>query len=165
MTMVENPTQSLRKHVRRIHDPRKVNQDDVLHKSQMLKCKISDFYMTRAISGSTVIDNLDRGIVVFVDRSGLSLSVPQFMKNESQIFGDFHGSISSDEFGFCRALCTDGLRTRAMRVRRRTDRSLARSHTPSHSLNNSTSYYMNDKGSSHSFLLLNACYHTTLSLL
>jgi len=107
MTMVENPTQGFRKHIRRIHNSKKVNQDDVLHKSPMPKCKISHFYMTRAISGSTVIDNLDCGIVVFVDGSGLSLSVPQFMKNESQIFGDFYGSISSYEFGFCGALGTD----------------------------------------------------------
>jgi len=96
-----------REHVRRIHDARKVNQNDVLHKSPMRQCKLSDFYMTRAISGSTMVDNLDRRIVVFVDRSGLGLSVPQFMKNESQIFGDFHGSISSYEFGFRGALCTE----------------------------------------------------------
>jgi len=113
MTMVENPTQRcFRKHVRRIHDSRKVNQDDVLHELPMLKCKMSDFHMTRGISGSTVIDNLDRGIIVFVDASGLSLSAPQFVKNESQIFGDFCGGISSDEFGFRGALCTDGLRAR-----------------------------------------------------
>jgi len=49
-------------------------------------------------------------------------------------------------------------------VRRRTDGSLAGSHTPRHSLNNSTSQ-MNNKGCSHSFLLLNACHHATLSLL
>ena len=114
MTMVENPTKGLRKHICRIHDSRKVSQDDVLHKLPMLKCKISDFYRTRAIGGLTVIDNLDCGIVVFIDGSGLSLSVPQFMKNESQIFGDFCGSISSNEFGFCGALCTDGLRARAI---------------------------------------------------
>ena len=107
VTVVEYPTECFCEHVRRIHDSWKVNQDDVLHESPMLKCKISDFYMTRAISGSTVIDNLDCGIVVFVDGSGLSLSVPQFMKNESQIFGDFYGSISSYEFGFCGALGTD----------------------------------------------------------
>ena len=104
MTMAENPTQGLCKHVRGIHDSGEVDQDDILHKSPMLKCKISDFDMTRAISGSTVIDDLDRGIVVFADGSGPSLSVPQFMKNESQIFGDCCGSISSNEFGFCRAL-------------------------------------------------------------
>jgi len=42
--------------------------------------------------------------------------------------------------------------------------SLARSHTPSHSLNNSTSQ-VNNKGSSHSPLMFNACCHTTLSSL
>jgi len=36
MTMVENPTQGFRKHIRRIYDSRKVNQNDVLHKSPML---------------------------------------------------------------------------------------------------------------------------------
>jgi len=112
--MVENPTQSLCKHIRRIHDSRKVDQDDVLHKLPMLKCKISDFDMTRAISGSTVVDDLDRGIVVFVDGSGLSLSVPQFMKNESQTFGNFCCGIRSDEFSLCRAMCTDGLCARAI---------------------------------------------------
>jgi len=100
MAMVENPTQGLCKHIRRIHNSRKVDQDDILHKSPMLKCKIPDFDMTRAISGSTVIDNLDRRIVVFIDGSRLRLSAPQFMKNESQIVGDFCGSISSNEFGF-----------------------------------------------------------------
>ena len=107
MTMVENPTQCFRKHVRRIHDSRKVNQDNVLHKLPMLKCKISDFDMSRAIGGSTVIGDLDRGIVVFVDGSGLSLRAPQFVKNELQMFGDFCGSISSYEFGFRGALCAD----------------------------------------------------------
>jgi len=79
MTMVDYPSKSFRKHVCQIHDSRKVNQDDVLHKSPMLKCKISDLDMTRAISRSTVIDDLDRGIVVFIDGSRLSLSVPQLM--------------------------------------------------------------------------------------
>jgi len=49
--------------------------------------------MTRAISGLTVVDDLDRGIIVFVDGSRLSLSVPQLVKNELQIFGDFCGGI------------------------------------------------------------------------
>jgi len=78
MTMVEDPTQRLCKHIRGIHDSRKVNQDDVLHQSPMLKCKVSDFNMSRAISGSTMIDDLDRGIVIFVDGCRLSLSAPQF---------------------------------------------------------------------------------------
>jgi len=59
VTMVEHPTECFGECVRRIHDSRKVNQN-VLHESPMLKCKISDFHMTRAISRSTVIDNLDR---------------------------------------------------------------------------------------------------------
>jgi len=112
--MVEDPTQCFCKHVRGIHDSRKVNQDDILHKSPMLKCKISDFDMSRAISGSTMIDDLDRGIVVFVDGCRLCLSVPQFVKNETQIFGDFCSSISGYEFGFHGALCTDRLSARAI---------------------------------------------------
>jgi len=68
MTMVEDPTQCFGKHIRRIHDSRKVNQDDVLHQSPMLKCKVSDLDMWRAISGSTMIDNLDRGIVVLINK-------------------------------------------------------------------------------------------------
>jgi len=83
MTMVEYPTECFCEHVHRIHDSRKVNQNDVFHESPMLKCKMSDFHMTRAISGSTVIDNLDRGIVVFIYGSRLGLSVPQLVKNES----------------------------------------------------------------------------------
>jgi len=58
MTMVENPTQSLCKHVRGVHNSRKVNQDNGLHWSPMLKCETPNLYMTRAISGLTVIDNL-----------------------------------------------------------------------------------------------------------
>jgi len=65
MTMVECPTEGFREHVRRIHDSGKVNQNDVLHESPMLKCKMSDFHMTRAISGSTVVGDLDCRIVVF----------------------------------------------------------------------------------------------------
>jgi len=34
--VVEDPTECFREHVRRIHDFRKVNQDDVLHESPML---------------------------------------------------------------------------------------------------------------------------------
>ena len=107
MTMVEYPTECLCEHVRRIHDSRKVNQNDVLHESPMLKCKMSDFHMMRAISGSTVVDNLDRGIVVFVDGSRLSLSVPQLVKNESQIFADFCDGIGCYEFSFRGAMCAD----------------------------------------------------------
>jgi len=107
ITMVENPTEGFREHVHMIHCSRKVNQDDVLHKSPMLKCKISEFHMTRVISGATVVDNLDRGIVVFVDGSRLGLSVPQFVKNESQTFGDFCCSIGSYEFSFRGTLHTD----------------------------------------------------------
>ena len=114
MTMVEYPTECFREHVRRIHDSRKVNQNDVLHESPMLKCKISDFHMTRAISGSTVVDNLDRGIVVFVDGCRLSLSVSQFVKNESQIVGDFCSGIGCDEFAFCGALRANRLCARTI---------------------------------------------------
>jgi len=114
VTVVEHPTKCFREHVRRIHDSRKVDQDDVLHESPMLKRKTSDFHMTRAISGSTVIDNLDRGIVVFVDGCRLSLSVSQFVKNESQMFGYFCGGVGCNELGFIRALCTNRLRARAI---------------------------------------------------
>jgi len=114
MTMVENPTQCFCEHVCGIHDSRKVHQNDVVHKPPMLQCKISDFYMTRAISGSTVLDNLDRQVVVFVDGSGLSLSVTQFMKNKSQTFGDFCGSICGYEFCFRGTLRTDMLCARTI---------------------------------------------------
>jgi len=114
ITMVEYPTESFREHVRRIHDSRKVNQNDVLHESPMLKCKISDFRMTRAISGSTVVDNLDRGVVVFVDGSRLSLSVPQLVKNESQILGDFCCGTGCYEFSFRGTLRADGLCARTI---------------------------------------------------
>jgi len=36
VTMVEDPTESLRKHIGWIHDSRKVNQNDVPHKAPML---------------------------------------------------------------------------------------------------------------------------------
>jgi len=114
MTMVEDPTQRLGKHIRRIHDSRKVNQDDILHQSPMLKSKVSDFDMWRAISGSTMIDDLDGGIVIFIDGCRLSLSASQFGKNETQILGDFCGRISSYEFSFRGALCTDRLSARAI---------------------------------------------------
>jgi len=114
MTMVEYPTECFREHVRRIHDSRKVNQNDVLHESPMLNCKISDLHMTRAISGLTVVDNLDRGIVVLIDGSRLSLSVPQLMKNESQILGDFCCGIGCDEFSFRGTLRTNRLCARTI---------------------------------------------------
>jgi len=114
MTMVEDTTQCFGKHIRRIHDSRKVNQDYILHQSPMLKCKVSDLNMSRAISGSTMIDNLDPGIVVLVDGWRLSLSAPQFMKNETQTLGDLRGWISSYEFSFRGALCTDRLSARAI---------------------------------------------------
>jgi len=60
VTVVEHPTECFREHVHRIHDSRKGNQNDVLHKSPVLKCKTHDFHMTRAIRRSTVIDNFDR---------------------------------------------------------------------------------------------------------
>jgi len=60
VTVVEYPPECFREHVRRIHDSRKVNQNDVLHMLPVLKCKMPDFHMTRAICRSTVIDNLDR---------------------------------------------------------------------------------------------------------
>jgi len=107
MTMVEYPTEGFREHVRRIDDSRKVNQNDVLHESPMLRCNISDFRMTRESSGLTVVDDLDRGIVVFVDGSRLSLSVPQLVKNESQIFADFCDGIGCYEFSFRGAMCAD----------------------------------------------------------
>jgi len=107
--MVENPTQCFGEHIRWIYDSRKVNQYDVLHKSPVLKCKIPDFDMTGAISWPIVIDNLDHRVVVFVYGTRLSLSIPQLMKNETQILHDFCGSICGDKFGFCGTLCTDGL--------------------------------------------------------
>jgi len=114
VTVVEYPTECFCEHIRRIHNSWKVDQDDVLHESPMLKCKISDFHMTRTIRGLTVIDNLDRGIILFVDGCRLSLSVTQFVKNESQLFGDFRGGIGCDEFGFRGALCTNRLCARTI---------------------------------------------------
>ena len=114
VTVVEHPTECFREHIRRIHDSGKVNQNDVLHKSPVLKCKIPDFHMTRTIRGSTVVDNLDCGIVVFVYGGRLSLSVSQFVKNESQVFGDFCCGICCNEFGFRGALRTNGLRARTI---------------------------------------------------
>jgi len=114
MAMVKDPTQCFGKHIRRIHDSGKVNQDDILHQSPMLKCKVSDLDISRVISGSTMIDDLDRRIVVLIDGCRLSLSVPQFVKNESQILGDLRGCISSYELGFRGALCTDRLSARAI---------------------------------------------------
>jgi len=70
--------------------------------------------MTRAISGSTVIDNLDRGIVAFIYGSRLGLSVPQLVKNELQIFGDLGRRIGCYEFGFCGTLRTNGLCARTI---------------------------------------------------
>jgi len=70
--------------------------------------------MTRAISGSTMVDDLDCRIVVFLDGGRLSLSVTQFMKNETQVFGDFGGSICRNEFGLRGALRTDGLCARTI---------------------------------------------------
>jgi len=76
MAMVEYPAQRLCEHIRRIHDSRKVNQDDVLHKSPVLKSKISDFDVTRTIRWPTVIDNLDGRVIVLIYGSRLGLSVP-----------------------------------------------------------------------------------------
>ena len=83
MPMMKNPSQCLCKHISRIHDSREMDQDNVLHKSPVLECKIPDLYMTRVISGSTVIDNLDCRVIVFIDGCRLSLSVSQLMKNET----------------------------------------------------------------------------------
>jgi len=114
MTMVEDPTQCLGEHIHGIHDSGKVHQDDILHWSPMLKCKACDFDMSRVISRSTKIDDLDRGIVVFVDGCRLSLSAPQFVKNETQTLGDFRGCIGTCEFSCRGALHTDRLNARAM---------------------------------------------------
>jgi len=75
VSMMEYPSQRLREHIRRIHDSRKVDQDDVLHKSPVLKSKISNLDVTRAIRWSTVIDDLDGRIIVFINGSRLGLSV------------------------------------------------------------------------------------------
>jgi len=62
MPLVENLTQGFGEHVCSIHDPRKVNQDDVFHESSMLHCKTSDFDMTRTIGGTIAlaVDDPDR---------------------------------------------------------------------------------------------------------
>jgi len=69
--------------------------------------------MTRVISRSIVIDNLDHRVIVLADGSRLKLSVSQFMKNEVQVFCDFSGSICGNKFSFCGALCTNRLCARA----------------------------------------------------
>ena len=114
MPMMQYPSQCFGKHVRRIDYSREVNQYDVSHKSPMLKCKISDFYMTRAISWSVVIDDLDRRVIVLIDGSGLRLGVAKLMKDEAEILRDLCSSIGSDEFCFSRALRTDGLSARSV---------------------------------------------------
>ena len=111
---MQHPSQCFGKHVRWIDDTREVNQYDVFHKSPMLKGKISDFYMTRAISRSIVIDDLDRRVIVLIDGSGLRLGVAKFMKYESEILRDLCSSIGSDEFCFGRTLRTDGLSVRSI---------------------------------------------------
>jgi len=77
-----------------------MNEDDVLHEPPVLWCKMPDFNMTRAISWSIVVDDLDHQIVVLTNGSRLSLSMSCFMKNELKAFGCFHCSISCNQFHF-----------------------------------------------------------------
>ena len=79
VAMVEYPTQSLGEHIRRIDDTGQMNQDYVLHESPVLKRKVPNFDMTRAISRSVVIDDLDSRIVVLINWCGLRLSITQFV--------------------------------------------------------------------------------------
>ena len=84
---MQNPAESFSKHISWIDHSWKMFHDNVAKKSPVLKCEKSDLDVARSFSGATVIDNLDRRIIIFVDRSGCALSVTQFMKDESEILG------------------------------------------------------------------------------
>jgi hypothetical protein len=80
----------------------------------MLKGKEANLNVTRSIGGAIVVDNLDSRVIVFIDRSGLLLSVPEFMKNEAKVLRNLGRCIGSNELSFCGALCTYRLSARAV---------------------------------------------------
>ena len=106
MSMMEHPTQRLGEHIRRIDHTRQMNQDYIPHESPVLKCEVPNFDVTRAISRSVVIDDLDSRIVVFVNGCRLRLSITQLVKNESKVLGDFRSCIGSDQLCLSLTLST-----------------------------------------------------------
>ena len=72
---MEYPSQCFGEHVGRIDDAGQMDHDNVVHSPPMLQGEVTNLDVSRAISRTTVIDDFDGRIVVFVDRSWLGLRV------------------------------------------------------------------------------------------
>jgi hypothetical protein len=92
MAMVEDPGNGLCQTISRVDDAGDVNP--------ILNGKVLNVNVLGAHSGSTGVDCLDSGLVIFVDWGGCILRKSKFMKNRTTTFGNFGGFNGGEEFNF-----------------------------------------------------------------
>ena len=107
--MVKDPPKGLGQHIGRIDNAWDVMEDNIAECAPVLKAKITDLDVTRSISGATMIDNLDRRIVVFVDRCSRRLGETKLCKDKAEVFGDFGCRVGRNKFSLSGALGSNGL--------------------------------------------------------
>ena len=74
-----------------------------------METKISYLNMAGPFSGSIMLENLDGGFVVNIDRGSCSLSVEQFSEDTTKVLGYFAAGVGSNKLGFSGVLGRDGL--------------------------------------------------------
>ena len=109
MAEMKNPAESLGESIGRIDNTGNMAEDDVAHGSPMLKGKRADLNVARTFRRTTVVDDLDAGVIIFPNIGSCKLAKAEFLENKTNVLGDFRGSVGSDEFSFGRALSTDRL--------------------------------------------------------
>ncbi len=100
MPGMEDPTERLGEGIRWVDDSRDVVHVDVAVSLPVLDSEELNVDVTRSISRDVVVDHLDRGHVVFVDRSGSTLGKTEVSKDGPEVPCLLGGSNGSEKLSF-----------------------------------------------------------------
>jgi len=101
---VKDPAKGLGQNIRWIDNSRDVFEDNVANSTPMLEAKVTDLDVAGSVSGTTMIHNLDRGVVVLINGSGGGLSISQLSEDKAKVLGDLGCGVGCYQFSFSGAL-------------------------------------------------------------
>jgi hypothetical protein len=109
MARMEDPGNGFRQAVGGIDDARDVDQFNVASLFPVLNREALNIDMARTRGGSTSVDHLDGGLVVFKNRGRADLGKTKFTKHGTQMFRNLDGFDSGKKFGLSAGSSSDGL--------------------------------------------------------
>ena len=106
MSMVQRGPKGFGQRIGSINDTRNMSENDFAISLPFLNGKMLYVDVARSRGRTTCVDHQYGGGVIFVERSGLDLSVAQFVEDGPEVFGNLGGMDGSKEFCFSRT-CGD----------------------------------------------------------